>query len=81
MGRRGLKSSHRNVYTRHSLLPCGKKYSGKKETVMKLIAMHRKVCAQCDECEFSVPQAFRTRIGDRSRDQTQADVAAICGWD
>lgn len=49
MGRRTPRSSGLSVHTRHIVTSCGKRYSGNKITVDKLIELHRKKCSQCED--------------------------------
>ena len=53
MGRKGPMKTGLSVHVRHVVQPCGKLYSGRKETVNKLVSMHRKLCQICDDAETS----------------------------
>ena len=77
MGRRGLRESGQSVHTRHAYLPCGKEFHSKKNTVDKLVAMHKKVCDVCSDDPTVTVQTIHTDARVESRARVEKAVAEL----
>jgi polyferredoxin len=55
-----LRNTGGTVHTRHTLCPCGKKYSGTAKKVNMLVRMHKKKCEECRECEVVKTEKINT---------------------
>ena len=72
-----MRESGQSVHTRHAYLPCGKEFHSKKNTVDKLVAMHKKVCDVCSDDPKVTVQSIHTDARVETRGQVKEAVSEL----